>query len=392
MQQKNILIIQPYKNIGGPQQVMYRIARQLHGERYHFSVIMPGDGPAAEQFRTLGIDVTFIPEATAFHRTINPIQLLLFTIRLIVSTARVRAYIQARKIDLVHSTTAQCLVGGCAARLAGIPSIYHVHDLTLASPKIVGHLLSRLVSLTGDRILFVSEAALRSFPLPPDESHKALVVHNGVDIEEYCPENPDREVYTEFGLDSSQPIVMAVGALERRKGQDILIRAAARVCQSIPNACFLFIGEVHPYSRKNGYEAEVKQLVIELGLTKNVIFTGPRADVNRLLCAADVVVQPSLVEAGALVPLEAMACGKPIVGTVVGGIPEEIEHGVTGILAPPNDPDALAKAILIFLRDEDFRKRMGAAGLRRVEQFFTVQKQSKAIASVYDELILQGNS
>jgi glycosyltransferase involved in cell wall biosynthesis len=368
---------------------MYRIASQLHGERYQFSVIMPGGGPAAEQFRTLGIDVTFVPEATAFHRTVNPLQLLLFISRLVVSTAKVRAYIRKRKIDLVHSTTAQCLVGGCAARLAGIPSIYHVHDLTLASPKIVGNLLSRMITLTGDRILFVSEEALRSFPLPPGERHKAQVLHNGVDIEKYRPGLPDANVYAEFGLDHERPIVMAVGALEKRKGQDILIRAAAFVRRSFPDISFLIVGEVHPYSKKDGFEAKIKQLVIDLGLTKNIIFTGPRDDIDQLLRVADVVVQPSRIEAAGIVPLEAMACGKPVVGTNIGGIPEEIEHGTTGILVPPNDPAALAEAIIHLLRDENLRKRMGTAGRRRVEQFFTVQEQSKAMASIYDELVFQ---
>jgi glycosyltransferase involved in cell wall biosynthesis len=386
---RKILIIQPYKNIGGPQQVMYRIVRQLHGERYHFSVIMPGDGPAAGQFRALGVEVTFIPEATAFYRTANPLKLLLFAVRLIVSTVKVRAYIRANGIDLVHSTTAQCLVGGLAARLAGVPSIYHVHDLTLASPRIVGILLSRMITLSGDRVLFVSEAALRTFPLPPGESHKEQVVHNGVDIGEFRPGMSGRNVFLEFGLDHEQPIVMAIGALERRKGQDILIRAAGQVCQFIPNTAFLFVGEVHPYSIKNGYEAEVQRLILELGLTKNVLFLGPQEHVNQLLCAADVVVQPSLVEAGALVPLEAMACGKPVVGTEVGGIPEEIEDGVTGLLVPPNDPGALAEAILCLLRDEKLRKEMGTAGRWRMERLFTMQQQGKAMACIYDELILQ---
>lgn len=382
----NVLIIQPYRNIFGPHQVMYRIVRQLHGERYRFSVITPGDGPAADHFRALGVDVTYIPEATAFYRTSNPLQLLRFAARLIVGAPRVAAYIRTRGIHLVHSTTAQCWVGGIAARLAGVPSIYHVHDVTLGSPKPVGWLIAQMINLTSDRTLFVSEAARRALPLPSGAAHKACVVYNGVDTCEFRPGLSSEAIHLELGLQPGQRLVAAIGDLDERKGQEYLVRACVRVREVFPDVRFLFVGGVASGGRQIDYDQRVKNLARELGVEASTLFVGRRSDIPSLLNAVDLVVQPSLAEAFGLVVLEAGACGVPVVASATGGLLEIIADGETGLLVPPGDVKALSETIMVLLRDEPRRRAMGIAARQRIERLFDLSKHIDVIAATYEDV------
>ncbi len=382
-----VLIIQPYRNIFGPHQVMYRIVRQLHGERYRFSVIAPGDGPAADHFRALGVDVTYIPEATAFYRTSNPLQLLRFAAASIIGAARVGAYIRAQGIDLVHSTTAQCWVGGIAARLAGVPSIYHVHDVTLGSPRPVGWLMAQMMNLTSDRTLFVSEAARRALSLPSRAARRARVVHNGVDINEFRPGLPFQAIHIELGLQPGQRIVAAIGDFEERKGQEYLVRACVRVREVFRDVRFLFVGGVASGGRKTDYDQRMKNLAREMGVEANTMFVGRRSDIPALLNAVDLIVQPSLAEAFPLAVLEAGACGVPVVASAIGGLLEIIADGETGLLVPPGDVNALAEAIVALLWDEPRRRAMGIVARQRIKGLFSLSKHIEAIAATYEDVI-----
>jgi glycosyltransferase involved in cell wall biosynthesis len=383
----NVLVIQPYRNVFGPHQVMYRIVRKLHGERYHFSVITPGNGPAADLFRALSVDVIYIPEATALYRTSNPLQLVSFAARLIVGAPRVAAYIRTRGIHLVHSITAQCWIGGIAARLAGVPSIYHVHDVTLGSPKPVGWLMAQMINLTSDRILFVSEAARRALPLPSGAVRKARVVYNGVDSNEFRPGLPAEAVRLELGLQPGQRLVAAIGDLEERKGQEYLVRVCVRVREVFPDIRFLFVGDVASGGRQIDYDQRVKNLARELGVEANTLFVGRRSDIPSLLNAVDLVVQPSLIEAFPLAVLEAGACGVPVVASATGGLLEIIADGETGLLVPPGDVKALAEAILALLGDGSRRRAMGVAARQRIERLFDLSKHIDVIAATYENVI-----
>ena len=383
----HILIVQPYPYIVGPHQVMARLVRQLQGERYRFSVVTTGEGPAAADFRSMGVEVVCIPEAAASYRTGNPARLAGMAARLAVGSARVVRYVRARRFDLVHSTTAQCWVGGIAARLAGLPSVYHVHDLTLASPRPVGWLMAHFLNLTADRIICVSEAARRALPVAGLSSEKTTVIYNGVDTDEFRPGLPEARLMAELGIGARQPVVAAIGLLDYRKGQDILIRATARLRHVFPDICVLMVGDIGPKSRENGYVQLVERTISELNLAPNVQFVGPRTDISRLLNSVDLLVQPSRIEAGALAPLEAMSCGIPVVATDVGANPEEVMDGVTGLIVRPEDPEAMSEAILSLLQDGSRRRQMGRAGRKRVEQLFNLRKQSEAVAEVYERLV-----
>ena len=384
----NILIVHPPQDLSGPHQVSYRLLRELcKGECFHFHVFIPGEGVAADQLRALKVKLIIMPQLKVLYRTKSPLYWAGFMLNLAVGSIRLWHYIRRNRINLVHTTDSLCLTGGVAARLAGVPSIHHVHGLTYVSPPAVRWLTAQILALTGDRILFISEATRQAIPPPPCAKDKALVIYNGVDLIEFRPGNSREQWRRKFGLELDQPVVACIGNLEKRKGQEYFVRACARVRQVYPDVRFLVVGGMHS-PKTTCYGHMLKRLVQELGVEKNVIFTGIRYDIPDLLNAVDLVVQPSLSEAFGLAAAEASSCGVPVVATRVGGLPEVVRDGETGLLVPPADSEALAEAIIALLGDENRRNQMGSAGRRRVEQLFDVRKQGKAIASLYKSLVL----
>lgn len=217
------------------------------------------------------------------------------------------------------------------------------------------------------------EAGLVAQGAPPDRIRTIL---NGVDVEAV------RREAEEHANDAGDAVaqVVCVGRLMPVKGIEYLIRAAVHV----PDARFVIAGE-------GPLEPELRQLVDSLGLSERVRFAGYVSSAAAVLAAADVVAMPSLSEGLPLVAIEAGALGKPVVATRVGGIPEIVEDGVTGLLVPPEDPGALGTAIRRLLEDEGLRLRMGAAAAERVERHFDVHAMGDAYVGLVAELTSRGD-
>ena len=184
-------------------------------------------------------------------------------------------------------------------------------------------------------------------------------------------------MHAEFWLPTHAPVIGNIGALVPHKGQRYFVDAAAIVVREVPDARFVILGEGE---LREALEHQVKHLHLE----RHVFLPGFRADVLALLKGVDVFVMSSETEGLGTSILDAMACGKPVVGTAAGGIPEVVEHNVTGFVVPVNDPKAMAGAIVALLRDSDQRARMGAAGLARVRERFTVERMVAETLAVYE--------
>ena len=173
-------------------------------------------------------------------------------------------------------------------------------------------------------------------------------------------------------------IVGVVGRLELEKGHPTLLEAWPRVLDRVPNAYLLIVGEGSRLDALRG-------IVRDLGVERHVIFTGRRDDIPAVTAAFDVAVLPSYREAQGLSILEAMAMSRPVVASNVGGIPEMIESGVNGLLVPPQDPAALADAIVRLLVDHPFADTLGRAGHDTVHDRFCIQLMVNAVQELYDQ-------
>jgi glycosyltransferase involved in cell wall biosynthesis len=204
-------------------------------------------------------------------------------------------------------------------------------------------------------------------------------VHEGVDIAHILAA-PAVNVHEALWLPHHAPLVGNVAALVPHKGQRYLIEAAHLVVQEIPDARFVIFGE-------GELREHLERLVHERNLEKHVLLPGFRTDVLGCIKGFDVFAMSSVTEGLGTSLLDAMACRTPIVATRTGGIPEIVEDGVNGLLVPPRDAPALARAIVRMLNDETGRRTMGEAGFSRVNERYTVERMVAGTAAIYQRLV-----
>src|SRR5262249_35903191 len=230
-----------------------------------------------------------------------------------------------------------------------------------------------------DRVVAVSEARRRDLLAAGVAPRAVVTLHNAVRLPGERYENPST-LRAELGVETQNRLVGVIGRLSPEKGQRYFIEAMATVSTAFPNTCGILFGD-------GPDEPELQRVVGHLGLQKHSVFAGHRPDVDRGYQALDMVVVPSLSEGLPNVVLEAMAHARPVVAAAVGGVPEIIDDGSSGILVKPADPHALAQAILTVLRDSTLGVRMGVAGRIRVATAFSVESRTQRVLAVYDEVM-----
>jgi glycosyltransferase involved in cell wall biosynthesis len=211
-------------------------------------------------------------------------------------------------------------------------------------------------------------------------SRKLRVVSNFVDVGRFAGLPGKEAARDALGLPQDVPILICLASLTEEKGQAYLLEAMRSVHAEVPDARLLLVG------RDRG-ATDLLALAAEKGLGESVAALGIRDDVPLLLAASDISVLPSLREGLPMSLLESAAAGLPIVASAVGGIPEVVEDGVSGILTEPRDPDALAAALLALLRDPERRRQMGEAGRSRVEGRFGVGAVVGEIEDLYATML-----
>ncbi|MBE0645278.1 MAG: glycosyltransferase family 4 protein [Bacteroidetes bacterium] len=209
-------------------------------------------------------------------------------------------------------------------------------------------------------------------------------IPNGVDAAKFQPGNSFGVIDKDYGIDPARPVIICPRRLEPKNGVEYFIRAVPLVRAEIPDVQFLIVGGGFPDERKR-FEGLLK----DAGQAHDVFFTGnvPNSAMPKFYALATIATLPSLMEATSISGLEAMASGLPLVGTNVGGIPEIIEDGESGMLVEARSPEQLAAAYLLLLKDPELRARLGAGARRRVEEIFAWPEIARRTAVVYETAI-----
>jgi alpha-maltose-1-phosphate synthase len=297
--------------------------------------------------------------------------------------------------DLVHSHTWYTnLAGHLAALLYGIPHVVTMHSLEPLRPWKAeqlggGYALSswceKVAAESAAAVVAVSEGmradVLAAYPAIPPE--RVRVIRNGIDTTEYAPD-PATGALTRYGVDPGRPSVVFVGRITRQKGVPVLLRAA----RELPPDAQLVLCAGQPDTPE--LAAEVAGLVADLKAVRSgVVWLPemlPKREVIQLLSHATVFACPSLYEPLGIVNLEAMACGTAVVASRVGGIPEVVSDGETGLLVPPDQPGPLAAALSSLLTDPGRAAAMGRLGRDRAVTRFGWPAIAAQTAALYQEL------
>jgi glycosyltransferase involved in cell wall biosynthesis len=364
---------------GGAQKHLYELTKLLDKEKYIIEGACAPGGPLIERLNGLGIKVFSIP---TLRNAINPVRdFLAFT--------KIYRLIKVRRYDIVHChSTKAGILGRIAARLARVPAIlFTVHGFAFREAmflpkKLLLILMERLAAACCHRIITVSEHDRNdALKLRLKKSSDIVTIHNGIDVgsfKNFVCEDGD-QIRRKLGIDRNCNIVGTIANFYGNKGYPYLLRAAKLVMEEEAGIRFISIGD-GPLRR------EMERMAQSLGLNGKFIFTGYQSKPFLFLSIMDIFVLSSIKEGLPFTLLEAMAMGKPVVATSVGGIPEVVEDQKTGLLVKPGDPYSLAEAILILIKDIDLREKIAKNG-REIIVNFSLHGMVEKIDNLYGTLL-----
>jgi glycosyltransferase involved in cell wall biosynthesis len=329
-----------------------------------------GRDPGVEHLEGLGIPVAQLGRGRLDPRAI----------------ADLRALVQRERVHLLHlHGYGATNFGRIVARTLGMPAVVHEHFIDPRVPpyqQVADRLLAGLSSWG-----FAVSEAVRGFMVARRfmPAARVEVVPNGAALDPFAQAGRRGSggaavVRRSLGVPVDEPVVAIVGRLAPIKDHDLFLRAAAMVVSRIPRVTFVIVGE-------GELESALRQQVSELGLAGQVVFAGYRADIPAVLGAVDLLVSTSQNEGFGLTLIEAMATGCAVVATRVGGVPEVIDDGRTGLLVPPADAAASAEAWLRLLGDAGLRASLGAAAEREAVRRFDVKETVRRLEARYGTLL-----
>jgi glycosyltransferase involved in cell wall biosynthesis len=244
-------------------------------------------------------------------------------------------------------------------------------------------MMHRLSLYGPDHVIAVSQTMRRQLvALPGLDAKHVTAIQNGIDCSNYYVSEERDRCRSEFGLSPESQVIGFTGRIEIVKTLDLLLYAFYQVLVQYPDARLMIVGE-------GGQRPKLEELAASLGISQAVIWTGFRQDVPRLLAAMDVYVQPSANEGLSLSILEAMAAGKAVIATDVGGAQDLLTDQVTCILIPHGSPSAIGDAILDLLSHPEKRAAVAQAGREYVIQEFDTQRMVEGYRRVYENLASQ---
>ena len=302
------------------------------------TAIVMNEGPLARELRRLGVPVTVIDESR--HRALG----------ILIALTR---WLRDHSVEVVHTHRyKETVLGAIAARRAGVPCLVRtVHGQSEALRGWDRQKLRMYEVLDGialrccaDRIIAVSRRLAASLEESGYAAGTVIPIHNGVDVRRVRPTRGPEAMRQELGIANGSPLIGTVGRLSPVKGHADFLRAARLILQGEPAARFLIVGD-------GALRGELAGLARQLQVDHACTFVGERSDVYDLVGAMDVFVLPSLDEGIPMALLEAMALGKPVVATAVGGVPEVVADHTTGVLVRPRDAHALSEACLELVRE-----------------------------------------
>jgi len=289
--------------------------------------------------------------------------------------------IRRENISLIHAHEFSAIVyGWIVARITGIPFVGTIHGKNYYWEKARRRLAYRMVSRAG-RLVAVSED-LKQFVVEKVgiPASRILMIYNGVKPDILVSDAEVDSCRAELGLQAGDRVIGSVGSLYQVKGHRYLLDAMPAVLSRHPNTVLLLVG-------RGELEVSLKEQAKRLGIDRQVRFLGMRQDVPRLLAAMEVFVLPSLSEGLSMAVLEAMASGKPVVATRVGGNPELLDYGKAGLLVRSEDAQDLAANLTKILDDGEMIRAMGRAGEDRVLRNFTMDRMVAQYRDLYWRLV-----
>ena len=359
--------------VGGAEVLAAELARRL-SDKYRFVFACLDElGPIGEQLRGEGFTVEVFRRRPGID---------------LKCMKRLWQWWRQQRVELVHAHQYTPFFYAAAARAwrAWPPILFTEHGRFFPDyPRRKRMLFNRVMLRRGDRVVAVGQAVrsalVRNEGIP---QRRIEVIYNGIDVAAFASRPADAaEVRCELGLDGGDVVVIQVARLDYLKDHPTALRAIHQASSQCDRVRLLVVGDGPERPR-------IETEIARLGIANHVRMLGLRQDVLRLLWASDIFLLSSISEGIPVTIIEAMAAGLPVVATTVGGVPELVLDGQTGLLAPAGDYQRLGDSIVRLAQAPQLRAEMGSAGRRRACEMFSQEKMHGAYLSCYEEMLGNG--
>ncbi|MDN3658171.1 glycosyltransferase [Ferruginibacter paludis] len=350
---------------GGMENYIVNFIKNLPADKFRIICICPNESWFTTALRGLGVEAVFITPI-ADDPEWRSIQMVMEVARLY-------------HVDILHAHMPKShVLAGIAGSLLNKPVVATVHGMHVTAYELGVALAVKSHLVTNCQETFIQALALG---VPAD---RVNLFHNGVDINVFAPGRQGQELRNRIGVPTTATLVGFVGRLEHEKGPDLFLRAAWHVHATLPGVQFVIVGA-------GSMRKHLVQMGQQMAMESCLHFVDWSEDTADMYPALDLLVHSSRNDGTSLVLMEAMACGRPVVGMAVGGVREVIENEHTGMLVEKNDWEAMGNQIVSLLEQPELLKQMGTAGRRRVEDHFNVVENTRKTAALLKQVATSSN-
>jgi glycosyltransferase involved in cell wall biosynthesis len=380
--QIKVLFVSHSPNMQGAEKSLLLLLKNIDRKYIEPIVVFPESGPLKEKISSLNIKTYKVRYpwwvlaktdiASLVHRVTTEIKAL----------SRLCQIIRQEKIDIVYTNTIVIFCGAIAASISRKPHIWHIREILNGNPalhSLIPHkALFKLILKLSQKVITNSNATKRQFQAL-DQHNKVQVVYNAIDLE--SSGNSSFFINIE-AVKEEDWLVTTVGSIEENKAQDIAIHAVKIAAKTIPNIKLILIGD-----GDKEYLNYLKKIISELDVSANVIFTGYRDDIMRIISHCKVLLAPSLVESFGCTAVEAMAAGIPVIASNIGGLKEIIKDNVTGYLITPRAYLEIAEKLIDLYHHPDKARKMGQAGQKVAAKKFSIERYTQDMEKVIRDTV-----
>jgi glycosyltransferase involved in cell wall biosynthesis len=380
---KTVLFVSHSSERNGAERMLLDVLCGLDRGKFRPFLALPRTGPLQREAEEAGITTRVLPMKWSLTERSKTWKQPLTRAWNFPGVIRMARLIRNEAVDLVVTNTSAIWTGAFAARRAGVPHVWFVHEILDGENPLLSHILGRKALIRrmdelACRIVANSRASARAF----EGTGKVLVIGNGIDTRRRSA--PDlAALRVSLGLGESDATLGVIGKIYPGKGQKEAVLALDLLKRRRPDVRLLVVGEV----KDRRYAGEVRETVRRLGLEKDVIFPGFREDLSGILALLKVLILASTVDSLGRVGLEAMAAGTPVVAVAAGGLPEVVIDGRTGVLVKSADPARIAEGAARVLDDPELARAVAEGGRRFVEENYPLEGQVRKIERVLEDCL-----
>jgi len=377
--EKNIKIMLVHFNseLSGSDLSLFYHVKWLNKEQFTPVVVLPFKGPLSEKYKRLGIKVIYSSITKLQRKTAA---LILYLLRFPFELFSLVKIIKEENPRIVHTNDLPNLHGPIAARMCGKKHVQHIRKYELR-PRIIYDILAFIAIALSNIVIAVSEANINNLPIITRIFRNIICIHNGVDMEIF-----NRELYLnsreKLNISRQVRVIGNISNFGYLKGQGQILDIAPSLLSKFKNLLFVFMGD----KSKEGF-FEIERAITEKGIRDEVVVFDNTYYVPEVLSLIDIFVFPSLRESFPRSIIEAMAMGRAIICSDVGGVREAIEDGENGFIVKVNDSEELEGAIVRLLEDSKLMNQLGEKAYIDCKRYFDVEQITKRIESIYSDVL-----